>query len=110
LNKGKFNGDVEKIYLSTIYKGALLMSVPTKSDFIDAIKQLKTESRTLELKYIEILSADLHRKLGYYPGPNHRMTSCCDAMYDSMDIHNGDLVVLKPPKGRGAKLKIRYYL
>lgn len=86
------------------------MSVPTKSDFINAIKQLKIESRTLGLEYIEILSSDLHRKLGYYPVPNHRMASCCDAMYESMDINNGDLIVMNPPKGRGATLKIRYYL
>lgn len=91
-------------------KGDFIMPVPTKSDFTDAIKQMKIESRALGLEYIEILSADLHKKLGYYPGQNHRMASCCDAMYESMDINNGDLIVMKPPKGRGAKLKIRYYL
>jgi hypothetical protein len=62
------------------------MSVPTKSDFINTINQLKIQSRTLGYEYIEILSSDLHRNLGSYPGPNHRMASCCDAMYDSMDV------------------------
>lgn len=33
-------------------KGDFIMSVPTKSDFTDAIKQLKIESRALGLEYI----------------------------------------------------------
>jgi hypothetical protein len=86
------------------------VTIPTKNDFSHAIQEIKIHSRTKGFEYIEILSSDLHRKLGYYPGPNHRMASCCDAMYNLMDDHKGDLIVTKPPKGRGANLKIRYYL
>jgi hypothetical protein len=92
------------------YKRGCSMSIPTKNDFINAIQELKIQSRTKGFRYIEILSSDLHRKLGHYPGPNHRMPSCCEAMYDLMEEHKGDLIVTKPPNGRGANLKIRYYL
>lgn len=86
------------------------MPHPTKSDFLLAIQELKNLSRSQALEYIEILSSDLHKKLGHYSGTNHRMASCSDAMYDSMVEHKGDEVITKPPKGRGATLKIRYYL
>lgn len=57
---------------------------------------------------ITIRAGDLHKALGGYPGPNHRMPICCSAMYQAMDI--GDEIVKAPPKGRGANLYIRYRL
>lgn len=82
----------------------------TKIDFINEIQQLKYESRINGSVSIDILAGDLHRSMGDYPGPNHRMPSCCDAMYECMETSKGDMIVEKPDKGRGAKLKIRYYL
>jgi 5-methylcytosine-specific restriction protein A len=59
-------------------------------------------------KSLEINSGELHRIVGGYPGRNHRMPICCDAMYEAQKA--GDRVTLKPPKGKGASLTIRYRL
>lgn len=57
--------------------------------------------------YIELISGDVHKKLGGYPSKNHRMPICCDVMYHFMK--NNDEVICSPAKGKGATLKIRYY-
>jgi len=85
-----------------------MSTIPTKKDFIHAIEQLKIESRLAGDHYVDVQSADLHKKLGHYPGPNHRMATCCDAMYDVMDASKGDEIIESPRKGKGANLKIRY--
>jgi hypothetical protein len=58
--------------------------------------------------HVEINAGDLHRKVGGYPGPNHRMSACCDAMYQAQ--REGDQIVARPPRGKGASLTIRYRL
>ncbi len=58
--------------------------------------------------YIDINSGELHRKVGGYPGPNHRMPVCCNVMYREQRV--GDKVLSSPPKGQGASLTIRYKL
>ncbi len=57
---------------------------------------------------INVNSGELHRALGGYPGPNHRMPVCCDAMYQEMRA--GDQILNAPAKGKGASLTIRYLL
>jgi len=61
----------------------------------------------MEDRYIDLVSGDIHRELGGYPGPDHRMPSCCNAMRELMK--NDDEVLYSPKKGNGATLKIRYY-
>jgi 5-methylcytosine-specific restriction protein A len=56
--------------------------------------------------YVDITSGDVHRAVGGYPGTNHRMPMCCDAMYHARQA--GDVVLHAPPKGKGASLTIRY--
>jgi 5-methylcytosine-specific restriction protein A len=56
----------------------------------------------------EINSGELHRKIGGYPGTNHRMPICCDVMYSAQQ--EGDEVISSPPAGKGAGLTIRYKL
>jgi hypothetical protein len=58
--------------------------------------------------YVEINSGKLHRSVGGYPGHSHRMPICCDALYEEQRA--GDVVVSRPPKGKGASLTIRYKL
>ena len=60
------------------------------------------------IQYIDINSGKLHRKVGDYPGPNHRMPLCCNVMYGEQK--DGDRVLSSPPKGYGASLTIRYKL
>ena len=57
--------------------------------------------------YIDIVSGDVHRAVGGYPGNNHRMPVCCEVMYER--VKGDDEVIAAPPKGKGATLKIRYY-
>jgi hypothetical protein len=58
--------------------------------------------------YIDIRSEDVHRNLGGYPGPSHRMPSCCRVMLRLKTAT--DRVLESPPKGKGASLVIRYSL
>jgi hypothetical protein len=66
------------------------------------IAQQKGES------YIDVKAGDPHRKVGGYPGPNHRMPVCCSVMQRNMQ--RGDEVLHEPPSGLGASLTIRYSL
>jgi hypothetical protein len=58
----------------------------------------------------EINAGDLHRRLGGYPGRNHRMPVCCAVMRAAFAPDAGDLIVEEPPSGRGASFTIRYVL
>jgi hypothetical protein len=50
----------------------------------------------------------INKNVGGYPSRNHRMATCCTAMYSLMGSR--DEIITSPPKGKGASLKIRYYL
>ena len=58
--------------------------------------------------YIEINAGGLHKRLGYYPGNNHRMPNCCSVMKQCMK--SDDTIVEQPSSGQGASLTIRYQL
>lgn len=58
--------------------------------------------------HVEINSGELHRTVGGYPGPDHRMASCCDVMRKHM--RPGDIEISAPDKGKGASLTVRYLL
>jgi 5-methylcytosine-specific restriction protein A len=53
-----------------------------------------------------ITAGQLHRDVGGYPGPSHRMPVCCSVMRQEMS--HRDKVVAEPPKGAGASLTISY--
>jgi 5-methylcytosine-specific restriction protein A len=55
-------------------------------------------------------AGDLHRRVGDYPGNDHRMPVCCGVMRDAMDEDVGDAIVSSPPSGDGASLLVRYVL
>lgn len=58
--------------------------------------------------HAEINAGELHRVIGSYPGPSHRMPMCCEAMRQEM--RHCDEVVFKPDGGKGASLTVRYVL
>jgi len=58
--------------------------------------------------FVEIEAGELHRDVGGYPGPDHRMPVCCLVM--TREMRTGDRVVSSPPKGKRASLTIRYRL
>jgi len=75
---------------------------------MDEFKQLILEKiGNIKGEYIELVSGDIHRELGGYPGSNHRMPSCCSAMRELMK--SDDEILYSPKRGNGATLKIRYY-
>ena len=82
------------------------MLLPTASDFQLELDHIFQAAQDQHLSHIDVVSGDLHRELGGYPGPDHRMPVCCDVMRHNM--HIGDEVLQSPPKGQGATLKIRY--
>ena len=82
--------------------------IPTMEAFQAELDRELQEATAKKLKSVLLISRVLHRKVGGYPGSNHRMPMCCDVMYRSM--HDGDEIVAAPPKGKGATLMIRYYL
>ena len=59
--------------------------------------------------YIDINAGELHRGVGGYPGPGHRMAACCNVLRNEMA--GDDRVVEEPPKGQGGiSYEIRYQL
>jgi hypothetical protein len=58
--------------------------------------------------WIDVTSGELHSRVGGYPGPSHRMPTCCSVMRAAMRV--GDRVLAAPPKGVGASLVVRYRL
>ncbi|PYG84806.1 5-methylcytosine-specific restriction protein A [Ruminiclostridium sufflavum DSM 19573] len=80
----------------------------TVDTFRKEIERLITEAKKRGESYIDIKSGEVHRSVGGYPGKNHNMPSCCQAMYSLKKP--SDEIIYSPPKGKGATLKIRYYL
>jgi hypothetical protein len=83
------------------------MVLPTARDFEREVKRRWSASQQ-SAKFVDIESGDVHRKLGGYPGRNHRMPACCEVMKRLMGPR--DTVLADPPKGQGASLVIRYAL
>jgi hypothetical protein len=80
-----------------------------KADDFRAVlrRQLKEAERNGD-KYLDVNSGKLHREVGGYPGPSHRMPVCCAVMREAMTI--GDRIIAAPKKGNGASLTICYRL
>ncbi len=82
----------------------------TKSaaNFRNQLSRLLAEGAALGFVAVEVNAGRLHRLVGDYPGAGHRMPVCCGAMRRAMAP--GDEVVFQPPRGKGARLTIRYRL
>jgi len=64
--------------------------------------------RAAGFSYVGITAGALHRRVGGYPGTDHRMPVCCAAMRGVMGP--SDRIVEQPPSGNGASLLIQYAL
>ena len=58
--------------------------------------------------FVDVQAGELHRRVGWYAGPNHRMPMCCQVMREEMQP--GDVILEEPPKGSGASFRVRYQL
>ena len=81
-------------------------TAPRVADFEAALRALLAEAKATGEASVDVLSADLHRRL-VPPGIN-RMPSCCGAMRNVM--RSGDEILRQPLKGNGTTLLIRYRL
>ena len=77
-----------------------------KDDFQAALSSILNDAKRLGISYLGLTAGALHRRVGCYPGPEHRMPLCCDVMRTRMGPT--DRIVNAPPKGDGASLLIEY--
>lgn len=85
-------------------------TAPTKSDFEQALNNEQQKARSEGKTSLTITARDLHVIVGGYPGKNHRMSTCSDVMHSFLKKGYGGRVLSGPEKGRGASLRIIYYL
>jgi hypothetical protein len=80
---------------------------PSAKTFSTALAEL-LEERKSDKPFVDVNAGALHRNVGGYPGPNHRMPTCCAAMRAA--LKRGDMVLKEPRSGVGASLTLRYHL
>jgi hypothetical protein len=81
---------------------------PTADDFRKELLAQIARGNRRGAPHVEINSGELHRAVGGYPRPNHRMAVCCEVMERERKI--GDEIISAPERGKGASLTIRYML
>lgn len=84
------------------------ISMPTAEDFRGELHAIFAEGKRSGPSSVTVRAGDLHRRVGGYPGGNHRMPVCCEVMRSVMLA--GDSVLDQPPSGKGASLAIQYRL
>ena len=65
--------------------------MPTTETFRAELKLQLSQAERRGALSVDINSGELHRKVGDYPGPNHRMPLCCNVMYGEQK--DGDRVL-----------------
>ena len=83
--------------------------IPQKADFEKVLNAWFREAELEENPFVDIRADDLHARVGDYPGPFHRMATCCEVMYEHY-LPSVDKILQFPPKGKGASMEIRYAL
>jgi len=81
-------------------------NMPTAQNFRHELLAMFNEAEKQDLSSVEIKARKLHRRVGGYPGPNHRMPTCCDVML--AEKRANDRILSQPRKGKGASLTIHY--
>jgi hypothetical protein len=82
--------------------------MPTVQDFRSELRAMFREAEKEDSRSTTIVAKGLHRRVGGYPGPNHRMPTCCDVML--AEKRTSDTILSQPRKGKGASLTIQYTL
>jgi len=84
--------------------------MPNADDFRNELYRMMLEAMKARRPFAEINAGELHRRVGDYPGKNHRMPVCCEVMRGALAPDAGDVILEQPPSGQGASLTIRYVL
>jgi len=82
----------------------------TAEDFRDELYRIMDEAVREGSRYVDVNAGEIHKGLGGYPGPDHRVPVCCKVMKEAMASDYGDKVLQEPPSSQGASLTIRYVL
>ena len=80
----------------------------TSDDFSKALQKIFEKESSKGKPSVIVNSGELHRIVGDYPGPDHRMPICCNEMKKAMN--STDRIISEPRKGSGASLIIKYTL
>jgi hypothetical protein len=80
----------------------------TPEAFSHELASMLQKAREAGHSSVVITAGELHRRVGRYPGRDHRMPICCRIMREHMGP--SDAIVRQPLKGNGASLTIRYAL
>ncbi len=80
----------------------------SSEDFRTELRGILKKAEELGLVAADVNSGNLHRRVGDYPGSDHRMPICCEVMYSEMSV--SDSVISKPESGKGASVVVRYAL
>jgi hypothetical protein len=86
-------------------RGATAVSA-TAAAFRRALRRQFTRAARAGERSVRVQAGALHRLVGGYPGPRHRMPTCCQIMQS--ERCPGDTVLRSPPRGAGASLTIEY--
>jgi hypothetical protein len=78
----------------------------SKQEFQAMLQLMLDEGLKAGKSMVDVRAADLHARVGGYPGRGHSMPTCCSTMREAMK--SGDTVLADPPKGAGPILQIRY--
>jgi len=84
--------------------------MPTDEDFKLELHRVMYEATQQGDRTVEVIAGNLHRRVGDYPGPNHRMSVCRGVMRGALIPDYGDVVLEEPSSAQGASLRIRYVL
>jgi 5-methylcytosine-specific restriction protein A len=74
--------------LEEVKRRKMTKQTPKSVDFQNALEQIFHAAQQQELSAVEVISGELHRRVGGYPSNNHRMPICCHVMRTNM--HPGD--------------------
>jgi len=70
--------------------------MPDSFDFELALGHLFKEAEEQGRSYVDVNAGELHRKVGGYPGRNHRVPLCCEVMRKNMQT--ADQILEQPQK------------
>lgn len=84
------------------------MTIPTHVDFQKELENIFMKARQEGKESVVVTSKEVHSVIIGYPSNNHRMATCCHVMTAMMK--SMDEIVEQPPKGKGATLKVKYFL
>lgn len=80
----------------------------SKEEFSGELHSLLKKAEECGFVAVDVNAGNLHRRVGGYPGNDHRMPLCCEAIYSEMG--SSDKIVEKPDSGKGASVTVRFAL